>query len=557
MQEKLDLFAAFERSAQQHSCDLEQRPAAPTVIHMFWDKSEALLSSKGSTLQLQAPDLLGLWSCLRVGMTVHLWAYSALELFTHPKLHVKDSSALLSKQEAKALLRRGLRIHHLSDLVRLLAADLHDQELSSGSWIGDLDQIWLRPFGPCPSGSGHVFATMHARGGAPRGSLGSARYWKYNFVRAPDEQIHFSNSPMAFPSRSEVLASAIMAIRGLLSKQRDLSKLDYTALVKMMLQQIHKHGLALDVVDPIVFHPMPHFVGKQRLFTSAAVSTEEETAFCHQVSLPSCELVHQQAFVLSQTWFSWSFNLSSVAEQPFEEGSFYASILNGIGLSSLVWKSFNVVSCDFLQGFCEASTMAVPEVSSEVSTFSLPEVSTEVSTMPVPEVSTVPWPVKRRRLPLWKFDLCALGIVFGMLPSGPPSAFLRWQDYLPVAATCFMALELGKQELRVKFGYTMERMLRLRAASLRPMVSTPSALSIWGGALDLWRSWSAEPDFDPTAVALVQAMTVDCLLACAPATYQHGGLRETLQGAHSCRDFDRMCHSMFACKHVFGEPFFA
>ena len=525
MQLKLKLFAAFKQAVQQHSCDLDQRPAAPTVVHMFWDNIKAVLSKRVSTLQLQAPDLLGLWSCLRVGMTVHLWTYSALELFTHPNLHIKDSSVLLSKQDAKALLGRGLRIQHLADLVRLLAAQSHGQEVSTGSWIGDLDQLWLRPFGPCPSGSGHVFATMHAKGDIDRGSHGVSRYWKYHFVRTPDEQVHFSNSPMAFPAQSGVLDSSLISIRSLFSRQRDLSKLDYTAVIKVILQQLHSHGLALDVVDPIIFHPLPHFVGKQRVFTSAAVSTDENAAQLHGVTLPSCGSILQQAFVLSQTWFSWSFQVSTVVKQPIEEGSLYASIFSGIGLSALVGHSLDMVSTDFLQGLCADST--------------------------------VPVPVKRRRqrLPLWKFDVCPLGVVFRRLPS--PSGLLRWEDYLPVAAVCRMALNLGQQELRVKFGYTVERMIRIRAGSLRRWVSTPSALSIWAGALALWRTYSAQPGFDPSAVAGQEAMTVDCFLACSRSVFHHEGLRESLCEQHDEQTFERMCSNIFASTNVMGEPFYA
>ena len=44
------------------------------------------------------------------------------------------------------------------DLVQVLVSPIH-----TGSWVGDLDQLWLRLDAVTPSSSGHVFATMHAK----------------------------------------------------------------------------------------------------------------------------------------------------------------------------------------------------------------------------------------------------------------------------------------------------------------------------------------------------------------------------------------------------------
>ena len=60
------------------------------------------------------------------------------------------------------------------------------------------------------------------------------------------------------------------------------------------------------------------------------------------------ELV-QQAFVLSQIWFSWSFRASTVLDQPIQDGSLYSTIFSSIGLSELVGQSLNMVSTDIGQ----------------------------------------------------------------------------------------------------------------------------------------------------------------------------------------------------------------
>ena len=60
------------------------------------------------------------------------------------------------------------------------------------------------------------------------------------------------------------------------------------------------------------------------------------------------ELV-QQAFVLSQIWLSWSFQVSTVLDQPIQDDSLYSTIFSSIGLSELVGQSLNMVSTDIGQ----------------------------------------------------------------------------------------------------------------------------------------------------------------------------------------------------------------
>ena len=171
--------------------------------------------------------------------------------------------------------------------------------------MGDLDQVWIRPVGACPSRSGHIFATMHAKRDTHRGRAGDARYWKLNFVRTPDERIHFANSPMAFPCGSQVLDSSLVAFRKLLLEKKDLSRLHYSAIIKLVLDCIHDRGLALDVVDPSIFHPMPHFALACHVFGKASTSSASAESV-QGVSLPSTDIVMKESSTVSQTWFSCS-----------------------------------------------------------------------------------------------------------------------------------------------------------------------------------------------------------------------------------------------------------
>ena len=105
------------------------RPSVPLDIHMFWDNVNALENDLSSSRQLSPHDLFGLWSCLNVGFTVHLWSYGNINVFRHSHLHHRDASQLVPRPDAVGLLRRGLRIQHLADLVRLAAVQHHAQNV--------------------------------------------------------------------------------------------------------------------------------------------------------------------------------------------------------------------------------------------------------------------------------------------------------------------------------------------------------------------------------------------------------------------------------------------
>ena len=98
----------------------------PKTIHMFWEDSSKLLTGDRSPRQLSSPDLLGLWSALRVGFVVVLWTYSSISHgFRASNLEVRQADELVSLALALEWLNRGLRIQHLADYVRYRAVQEH------------------------------------------------------------------------------------------------------------------------------------------------------------------------------------------------------------------------------------------------------------------------------------------------------------------------------------------------------------------------------------------------------------------------------------------------
>ena len=68
---------------------------------------------------------------------------------------------------------------------------------------------------------------------------------------------------MAFPARSVVLDSSVNEMLQLFKSRPDLSTLNYTAVVRIVLSHVRLSGLLLDVVDPVKFLPLPHCCVRQ------------------------------------------------------------------------------------------------------------------------------------------------------------------------------------------------------------------------------------------------------------------------------------------------------
>ena len=339
MEELEARLLCFKEAEREHSCELQERPPAPDAIHMFWEDPKALLAGDERPRDLQPQDMLGLWSCLAVGMTVFLWSFSKVNVFRHSRLHLGDASELLARGEAVGWLRRGLRVQHLSDYIRCLAVKQHEIRLGVGSWVGDLDAIWIRPCRVCPSRSGHIFASMTARWNTIRGTAGDIRHWREHFVRKPNERVHLCNAPAAFPVNSPVLTEYLVDMRELFSCTPDLSKLNYTAIVKLLLGRIRASGLALDVADPIVYHPIPHFARPVHVFGVGGATD------VHGTPVPEPDVVLQHSCVLAQTFFSWGGK--AFEDARVRPDSLYSKLFAAVGLPSMDGSPIREIALDF------------------------------------------------------------------------------------------------------------------------------------------------------------------------------------------------------------------
>ena len=342
--------------------------------------------------------------------------------------------------------------------------------------MGDLDQVWIRRIGVCPSRSGHVFASMHAKWASHRGTEGDIEYWKTNFVRIPDERVHFSNSPMAFPCGSEVLTSSIMAIRTLFEKPLHLGKIEYSAIVRIVLGQVHEMGLALDVVDPIVFHPIPHFAPACHAFGKSASASSVASAsslaspkvplashVCG-VEMPSVSTVLRESVAVSQTWFSWSI-CQRLQDRIVIRDSLYSRLLARIGLRSIDGASLRRLTLEYLE-----SAFPTPCKATRGSTRTRARSKTPMRAPLEAVVQTQP----RAKV------LCS---TFERIYPGA----LQWEDYRHALAICRGAGPADHMT-RARVVFRVERLMRLRGRAIRERVGTPTALSIWACALALWRT---------------------------------------------------------------------
>ena len=91
---------------------------------------------------------------------------------------------------------------------------------------------------------------------------------------------------------------------------------------------------------------------------------------------------------------------------------------------------------------------------------------------------------------------------------------LSWWDYSTVVATRRSAVPLEHRH-RAESVFRIERKLRLGGRVVQQWVGLPAALSIWGKALEVWRSCCAAPGFDLLVAEEQTPLLVDCLLSVA------------------------------------------
>ena len=530
----------------------------PRTIHMFWEDSSKLLAGDRSPRQLKSTDLLGLWSALRMGFVVVLWTYSSIgHVFRHSNLKVRKADELVSLPLALGWLNRGLRIQHLADYVRYRAVQEHGRQTGAGSWVGDLDQLWLRLDAVTPSSSGHVFATMHAKEHTLRGSQGDALHWKMEWIASPGESPrHFANSPMAFPARSEVLDSSVNEMLQLFKSRPDLSTLNYTAVVRIVLSHVRLSGLLLDVVDPVKFHPLPHCCARQH-----ALGPVVEGARTHGILLPSKSDIQTHSCTLSQTFLSWSKGVDFM-NFPIDTDSIYAEVLRRLGVGRAVGRPLSAISLDMLSSVSTESSRPIKRrrlrkkgnggdgsaavKAGTVATAVEGEQATQAQEGIEEEIVITPPIVIRGEVisqqgraggPATGEELTLAISTPRRSQQGPRSgggaaakvmrdigerlcpALLDWNDWLPVvaisrSAMCVKHLQLARLSQR-----TERRLLRRGFGPvLRTRLHMPAVLDVLACALARWRVLLVHPAFMLVEARVEEDMFLDALLSIGLAT---------------------------------------
>ena len=136
----------------------------------------------------------------------------------------------------------------------------------------------------------------------------------------------------------------------------------YTAFVRIVLDSIRASGLALDVVDPVVFHPIPHFARGCHVFTPRGSITWTTTIA--GVELASTEQILSDSSTVSQTWFSWS--KENLVDRIVQPGSLYSALFTQLGLPSLDGKSLRQLSTVFRKArriSIQCLALAAPRIS--------------------------------------------------------------------------------------------------------------------------------------------------------------------------------------------------
>ena len=203
----------------------------------------------------------GLWSALtKASLKVELFTYSK-ELRGVPKhefLTVVGAQELLEETTALSWLTCGAAIQHIADVIRLLAVDTR-----GGGWMLDGDALWLRPPGPLPSQSGHVFHSMHAQWRVPFVDE-PERFWRMKHCARPMDQLWFA-SPWHFPKDSPILGPVLSELRCFFEKRKEQytrgsgKNVAYNYVMRCVHAKIVETGLVCDILEPSVMSPIPYW----------------------------------------------------------------------------------------------------------------------------------------------------------------------------------------------------------------------------------------------------------------------------------------------------------
>ena len=225
-------------------------------------------------------------------------------------------------------------------------------------------------------------------------------------------------------------------MQALYAQRSDLSKLDYSANVRILLDSVREHGLGLDVLDPMAFHPVPYFAGGCHVFA------ESTAGVVQGVQIPSVQALMSESCAISQTWWSWNPSHRFVDHQIHGD-SIYKAVPVHIGLKVPDGWTFRDFSADYFQELADAAV--APESLTEYERSS-PDVDREWSEHAVDDAQ-VPirrqWRTgalipeadfKRTRLCRKTGPSATVRRVLSFACIGVFPTFLEWEDYCPAIA---------------------------------------------------------------------------------------------------------------------------
>ena len=124
--------------------------------------------------------------------------------------------------------------------------------------------LWLRPPGPLPSRSGHVFNSMHATWRVPFVQE-PHRFWRTMYCREPMDKLWFA-SPRHFPKDSPILGPVLDELQGFFdARARQANtrgsggKVPYNYIMKRVHAKVLEVGLTCDILDPTVMLLVPYW----------------------------------------------------------------------------------------------------------------------------------------------------------------------------------------------------------------------------------------------------------------------------------------------------------
>ena len=307
-------------------------PEPNPVAHAFWCSAEkgenAAIKDRG---ELTACCGIGLASALEVGFNVVLWTYHR-EFMNLPQarrlqhLEMRDARALIPENIFLSMLRLNWAWGNISDVIRLRGAKLENG--TSGSWVIDLDTIWLRTPSKsnCMSYTGHIFATC----GAQNRVSEDARYWKYRYLREP-EQRSYLVPPLYFPRRSSVLAD----IQAKLYDEGGPPK-QYTYWLTCLEDILIEKGYSGDCQEVVTFHPVHNWVPLSALQDPRQETVGEKFRYAYN----KAEFVLQKAVAFNNPWQTTmpgkgATNARCVSKLEFRSGSFFWKVLQHFQLEVL------------------------------------------------------------------------------------------------------------------------------------------------------------------------------------------------------------------------------